>query len=325
MNRYHLVHTTEFRYDGPVSESYNEVRLRPMHDDKQSCLSFRLNTSPSSLGTAYRDAYGNWVHQFNILREHRQLMIEAESVVLVHDAPLPLEIAPKLAEFDARCDEFFEEHYDFMAATGYVPHPPQLAEIVEAAGAASGGTVAGFARAASELIHARFRYVKGATHVHSSIMDSLAHGAGVCQDFAHLLLGVVRMRGLPGRYVSGYLVPPSVEGHGAKQQEVIGGHASHAWAEVFAAEAGWLAFDPTLNKPVGLCHVRVAYGRDYGDVAPVRGVYKGLAGQRLSVDVRVRPALDDEGHEQLAKAASNPAETPSFLDRPQQPAQQQQQ
>jgi transglutaminase-like putative cysteine protease len=325
LNRYHLVHTTEFRYDGPVSESYNEVRLRPMHDDKQSCLSFRLNTSPSSQGTSYRDANSNWVHQFNILREHRQLMIEAESVVLVHEAPAqsaPSLDETKLSQFDARCDEFFEEYYDFMAATSYVPHPPQLSEIVEAAGAASEGTVAGFARAASDLIHQRFRYVKGATHVHSSIMDSLAHGAGVCQDFAHLLLGVVRMRGLPGRYVSGYLVPPSAEGSTSKQEEVIGGHASHAWAEVFSAENGWLAFDPTLGNPVGLRHVRVAYGRDYGDVAPVRGVYKGLAGQRLSVDVRVRPALDEEGHEQLAKAASNPEETPSFLDRPQQPAQQ---
>ena len=86
MNRYRLVHTTEFLYDGPVSESYNEVRLRPIHDEKQSCLSFRLTTTPSSRGTAYRDAYGNWVHQFNVLAEHRRLKVEAESVVLAHDA-----------------------------------------------------------------------------------------------------------------------------------------------------------------------------------------------------------------------------------------------
>ena len=86
MNRYHLVHTTEFLYDGPVSESYNEVRLRPIHDEKQSCLSFRLTTVPSSRGTSYRDAYGNWVHQFNVLPEHHRLKVEAESVVLAHDA-----------------------------------------------------------------------------------------------------------------------------------------------------------------------------------------------------------------------------------------------
>src|SRR5271156_1722867 len=85
MNRYHLVHTTEFIYDGAVSESYNEVRLRPLHDEKQSCLSFRLTTAPGSRGTAYRDAYGNWVHQFNVLSEHHRLRVEAESVVLAHE------------------------------------------------------------------------------------------------------------------------------------------------------------------------------------------------------------------------------------------------
>ena len=165
----------------------------------------------------------------------------------------------------------------------------------------------GFAQAASDLIHERFDYVKGATHVHSSIEDSLSIGAGVCQDFAHLLLGVVRMRGLPARYVSGYLVPGGENGAGSKQEEVIGGQASHAWAEVLIPEQGWTGFDPTLGKPVGLRHVRIAYGRDYGDVAPVRGVYKGRAGQRLSVDVCVRPALDDAGHEQLAEKTAGSA------------------
>lgn len=87
MNRYSLMHTTEFVYDGPVSESYNEVRLRPLHDEKQSCLSFRLTTTPGSRGTAYRDSHGNWVHQFNVLAEHRHLKVEAESVVLAHESP----------------------------------------------------------------------------------------------------------------------------------------------------------------------------------------------------------------------------------------------
>jgi transglutaminase-like putative cysteine protease len=145
--------------------------------------------------------------------------------------------------------------------------------------------------------------MKGATHVNSSVRDSLALRAGVCQDFAHLLLGVVRMRGLPARYVSGYIVSGSA-GPGAKQEEVIGGQASHAWAEVFLPGSGWIGFDPTLGKPIELRHIRVAYGRDYGDVPPVRGVYKGRAGQSLSVDVRFRPALDETGHEQIAEPRS---------------------
>jgi transglutaminase-like putative cysteine protease len=325
MNRYRLVHTTDFVYDGPVSESYNEVRLRPLHDERQSCLSFRLTTNPVSRGTAYRDVYGNWVHQFNVLAEHRRLRVEAESVVLAHEAPDAPADPTTLAEFDLHSHQLDEEHFDFMAATGYVPHLAHLREIIEAAEKSCDGTVTGFAQTASDLIHERFRYVKGATHVHSSIEDSLSLGAGVCQDFAHLLLGVVRMRGIPGRYVSGYLVPGSTAAPEAKQEDVIGGQASHAWAEVLIPNSGWTGFDPTLGNPVGLRHVRIAYGRDYGDVAPVRGVYKGHAGQSLSVDVRVRPAIDDSGCEQLSKITAGAVAAPSALERPQQPAQQQQQ
>jgi len=324
MNRYHLLHATEFRYDGPVSESYNEVRLRPIHDEMQSCLSFRLITKPASRGTSYRDAFGNWVHQFNILPEHQFLKIEAESVVLAHDAPAPPADCMRLSELDSHREELEEEYLDFIAQSGYVPHVAKLDELIATASQSCDGFVPGFVQAASDLIHLRFEYVKGATHVNSSIEDSLAVGAGVCQDFAHLLLGVVRRRGLPARYVSGYLVPESAASPDAKLQEVIGGYASHAWAEVYLPGSGWTGFDPTLGKPLGLQHVRVAYGRDYGDVAPVRGVYKGHAGQRLSVDVRVLPALDDDGREQLNENKAASAEPHVIAERAQQPAQQQQ-
>ncbi len=324
MNRYHLVHATEFRYDGPVSESYNEVRLRPMHDDTQSCLSFRLITDPVSRGTSYRDSFGNWVHQFNILPEHRHLKIEAESVVLAHGSPVLPTGGMKLSELEDRRAELEEEFLDFIIPTGYVPHVPELDELITAAELASDGSVSGFVKEASSLIHEKFKYVKGATHVNSSIQDSLSVGAGVCQDFAHLLLGVVRKRGLPARYVSGYLVPESAAAPDAKLQEVIGGSASHAWAEVYLPGSGWIGLDPTLGMALGLQHVRIAYGRDYGDVAPVRGVYKGHAGQRLSVDVSLRPAVDDDGREQLTENKIVEPEPPPIVERTQQPAQQQQ-
>jgi uncharacterized circularly permuted ATP-grasp superfamily protein len=189
--------------------------------------------------------------------------------------------------------------------------------MVEAARQSCNGTISGFVQAASLLIHERFMYVKGATHVNSSIKDLLSVGAGVCQDFAHLLLGMVRKHGLPGRYVSGYMVPESAASPDAKLQEVIGGYASHAWAEVYLPDSGWIGLDPTLGKPLGLQHVRIAYGRDYGDVAPVRGVYKGHAGQRLSVDVQVRPALDGDGYEQLSENTAAPADSPIILERAQ--------
>jgi transglutaminase-like putative cysteine protease len=324
MNRYHLVHVTQFHYDGPVSESYNEVRLRPIHDDAQSCLSFRLTTKPGARVSAHRDPFANWVHHFNVLGEHRQLTVEAESVVLAHNGAPPAPSAFTLAELDAQCGNLFEDFFDFVAPTAYVPRLPGLLELVRAAEEGSGGTAAGFAARASDLIHERFSYVKGATHVNSSIADSFSLGAGVCQDFAHLLLGVLRSRGLPARYVSGYLVPDNTDEAGASVEEVIGGQASHAWAEVYLPGAGWMGLDPTLGQPVASRHVRLAYGRDYGDVAPVRGVYKGHAGQRLSVDVRVRPDLDDDGREQLRETSATPSAAP-LEERPQQPNQQQQQ
>jgi transglutaminase-like putative cysteine protease len=322
MNRFHLVHVTEFVYDGPVSESYNEVRLRPIHDETQSCLSFRLTTAPASPAFSYRDALGNWVHQVNVLPVHSRLRVQAESVVLAHSAPSANSFM-LLSELEGKKDELNEEFYDMLAASNYIPHLRELDPLMDETEAACDSTVAGFAQTASDLIHQRFQYVKGATHVNSSIADSLQLGAGVCQDFAHLLLGVLRKRGIPARYVSGYLVPKNEENPDAKLEEVIGGQASHAWAEAYVPDSGWMPLDPTLGKPVGMRHVRIAYGRDYADVAPVRGVYKGHAGQRLSVDVSVRPALDDDGIETLSETAAVPAEPEPVEPRAQQSGQQQ--
>jgi transglutaminase-like putative cysteine protease len=321
MNRYRLVHATDFRYDGTISESYNEVRLRPMHDDHQSCLSFRLTTEPPAKPSAEVDYFGNWVHRFNVLLEHRHLRVEADSVVLVHEPrPLPAN-SIALAELDAIADEM-DEHYELLSATDYVRHDSAVGRLVMEAERASDGSTCGFASAAASLVHGTFRYEKGATHVYSRVHDVIDARAGVCQDFAHVLLAILRMRGLPARYVSGYLVPRRTAEPGASVEEVIGGQASHAWTEVFLPGHGWFGLDPTLGARVGLQHVRVAYGRDYGDVAPVRGVYKGHAGQQLSVDVRVRPALDDEGIEHLEETAAAPAEV--FPEAPPQQQQQQQ-
>jgi transglutaminase-like putative cysteine protease len=324
MNRYHLVHITEFHYDGPVSESYNEVRLRPLTDEKQSCLSFRLTTKPAAQARSYQDVFGNWVYTFNVLKEHRHLKIETDSVVLRMDAPEP-EAEATLAQVDAAREELHDEFYDYLVDSQYVPQLAALDELVAAAESKSDGTVLGFAEAASRLIHERFQYVRGATHVQSSIVDALREGAGVCQDFAHLLLGAARKRGVPARYVSGYLVAERTNNPSFAVEEVIGGQASHAWAEVYIPHCGWMALDPTLGNAVGARHVRIAYGRDYGDVAPVRGLYNGHAGQRLSVDVQLRPNVDGEGHEQVNRSAACPEEEAIVEVRPSQPLQQQQQ
>lgn len=325
LNRYKLHHVTLFSYDGPVSESYNELRLRPRHDDRQTCVSFRITTEPHSKAAAHLDYFGNWVHQFHILPEHRKLRVESESVILVHP-PAPAD-GPKvkLTELDEMRDSLEEEHFDWLSATRYCPRLEALNELIREAEGLSDGTVHGFSESASTLIHEQFKYQPGATHVNSSVEDSLANRAGVCQDFAHLLLSLLRMRGIPARYVSGYLIPRATLDAQAAMERVIGGQASHAWVQAFIPEMGWIGLDPTAGNFAEDRHVYIAWGRDYGDVPPVRGVYKGHAGQNLSVDVLVRPALDDEGAELLQETAAVPPPHPPEEGPPPQQQQQQQQ
>src|SRR5262249_44724193 len=257
---------------------------------------------------------GNWVHRFNVMPKHRRLRVEAESVVMTQQPGVPAGSSETLAAVERQRPALLDEHYDFLVPSPYVPVPDRLAPPPPAPEEASGGTAGGFARAAAVLVHDNFRYATGSTHVRSSVRDVLAAGAGVCQDFAHLLIALARARGLPARYVSGYLIPEAA-GEGSNGiEQVVGGRASHAWADVFLPGPGWFGLDPPLGTPTSGRHVRVACGRDYGDVVPVRGVYRGQAGQRLSVNVLVRPAVDDDGCEHLSESVE-PAPTESSSER----------
>lgn len=141
MNRYRLFHITEFQYDGAVSESYNEVRLRPLQDEMQSCLSFRLTTEPSSSPSSYLDFFGNWVHQFNILRNHRSLKVETECVVLVHAPKPPNPDGMPLSELAAMQDQLANEFYDLLAPSVFIPHTRELSALAEIAEHESRNTV----------------------------------------------------------------------------------------------------------------------------------------------------------------------------------------
>jgi transglutaminase-like putative cysteine protease len=327
LNRYKLAHVTLFSYDGSVSESYNELRLRPRHDESQSCLSFRLTTTPFSKPTSYLDYFNNWVHHVHILPDHRELRVESEAIVLVHPPPYHIREAP-LAELDQRQESLQDEFFDWMSTSDYCPRLAELDPLVKEAEARCDGTVRSFMTSAENLVHERFKYQKGATHVHSSIRDCLETGAGVCQDFSHLLIALLRQRGIPARYVSGYLVPKHANHSGegapiAVTENVIGGQATHAWVQAHVPDFGWLGLDPTIGHFAEDRHIVIARGRDYGDVPPVRGVYKGHAGQSLSVDVLVRPALDHEGAELLMESAAAPPTRPSAGEMEQQQQQQQ--
>jgi transglutaminase-like putative cysteine protease len=318
VNRYKLVHVTQFAYDGPVSESYNELRLRPRHDESQSCLSFRITTRPEAKAIGHQDFYGNWVHLFHILPEHRYLRVESEAVILVHPQGAPPRSGVTMAELAPMRDSFLDEYFDWITPSQYCPFSQAVRGLAKDAEALSDGTAYGFAEAAAAFVHREFRYQKGATHVHSLIEDSIATRSGVCQDFSHLLLAMLRIQGIPARYVSGYLVPRQTADERGAMERVVGGLASHAWLQALIPGTGWIGLDPTVGEFVEEQHIRIAYGRDYGDVPPVRGVYKGHAGQNLSVDVLVRPGLDDEGVEILQETAAAPPPDPEEKTRYQQ-------
>ncbi len=281
--RYRIAHRTAYTYAEPVHESFNEVRLRPVSDTAQNCLDFNLAIDPPATVIAFRDYYGNVVHDFGVPYLHDHLTIEATCDVVTFagdDEPLAGprgtddDRSPPLAALTA--DPLLaDEHAEFLTPSDYVQLEPASGDLTRALLATDpAATAYGFFRRAGASIRERFEYRVGVTTVRSTVADLIAGGSGVCQDFAHLLIAVCRHAGLPARYVSGYLgdVPLS--------------SASHAWAEAFVPPYGWVGLDATLGAPCTGRHVKVAVGRDYADVSVVRGTYRGGAEARLEVTVR---------------------------------------
>jgi transglutaminase-like putative cysteine protease len=257
-------HTTEFGYDGPIAEAYTELRLRPLEGGGQHCSSFRLTTQPPGLRVReYRDYFGNGVHHFDVLESHDRLAVTAVSEVMTPRAFLGVRQAPTPLEL-----------HDYLCPTEFAPFSESVSEFAAQHAGEAAGTVR--AQALMAAIHGKLVYDPSATDVQTRADEVLALGRGVCQDFTHLLLAACRSIGIPARYVSGYLYDRKLEGDNA---------ASHAWVDVWDEERGWLALDPTHDRGQTESYVRVAVGRDYADVPPTRGVYKGKAAETLAVRV----------------------------------------
>jgi len=257
-------HTTEFAYDGAIAEAYTELRLRPLEGGGQHCASFRLATEPFGLRVReYHDHFGNDVHHFDVLESHDRLSVTAVSTVMTpetfisgRDVPTPLEL------------------HDYLSPTGYVPFSESVRAFAARHATTPGGPLR--ARELMEAVRSELTYEPGATDVQTRADEVLALGRGVCQYFAHVLLATCRSAGIPARYVSGYLYDPTLLGDNA---------ASHAWVDAWDAATGWVALDPTHGREQTEAYVRVAVGRDYADVPPTRGVFKGNAAETLSVRV----------------------------------------
>jgi transglutaminase-like putative cysteine protease len=284
---YTIDHRTTYHYTDRVSQSYSVVHLQPRSDPGQYCMRFELHIEPKVKVYSFADRFGNDVQHFSILPDHRGLTVHASSHVVTardHEPAVPAGVTAKELERDPRVPTL----YDFLVPSPHVAITEAVAALAADIGDEHEADLAAWFLRAGSYFKQNFSYDKRATTVQTTVDEAIASRSGVCQDFAHVLLALCRMRGLPARYVSGYIFSGTraTDASGAGQR-VLGADASHAWVEAYLPPFGWIGFDPTNDKLVNDEFVKVAVGTDYRDVSPVRGIYKGYSQSMMSVNVAV--------------------------------------
>jgi transglutaminase-like putative cysteine protease len=275
---YTIDHETAYSYSQRVRESYTVCHLQPMSDITQYCTGFDLRIEPHAQIFFYRDRFGNEAQHFSYLPNHDALKISARSSVVTARPSIP-EPPGSVHREALAMDSLLPELYDYLHESAYTTFGPALREFAAWLGE-PGDDLAHYFIRAGEAIHELFRYDRDATGVHTMVDEAVELRSGVCQDFAHLLVALARLYGIPARYVSGYI-------HTRSGDDVLGAEASHAWCEAYLPPYGWVGYDPTNARLINDEFVKIAVGRDYRDVSPVRGVYKGASQGLLSVNVAV--------------------------------------
>ncbi len=313
---YSIRHVTRFIYTPPVTESVTEVRMQPRAEGLQRCLKFELRTQPRARVLGYRDHMGNIVHHFDIPGKHAQLKITAESTVEIASPPsLPDYLSAGAWE---ALDEITQtgEHWDYLTPSGYALNTDLLADLARELKVERRGDPLSLLREINAAIYDSFDYAPQTTTVDSPIDDAMRARKGVCQDFAHIMIALARRLRIPCRYVSGYLFHES-SAHDRSESD-----ATHAWVEAYLPEIGWVGFDPTNNLIAGERHIRTAIGRDYADVPPTKGVFKGISQSELSVGVQVSPTEAPPPEEEMLPMTTWIAPAPVEDDQQQQQQQQ---
>jgi transglutaminase-like putative cysteine protease len=306
--RAHILHTTDYRYPLDARDSFNELRLQPADDDRQTVLEFKLeveayavavnrpgNDTPSRNARLVRlpdvtlerhlDYFGTQVQHVHVRERHRHLRVQTRSVVITQPTPQPGRVeAVSLIGFTRR-------QYEFMATSKRVPLETDWTQLLGWRPLEPDTDLVAYLDGLTAHLNARFTYAPGTTSVNTPLGTFVQSGLGVCQDYVHAMLGVCRRVGIPARYVSGYLYAG---------QDFVGAEATHAWLECFVPGAGWLGFDPTNNVRVGESHIKIGHGRDYDDVPPIKGYRTGGGAESLGVEVQVdveepvgTPQMDD--------------------------------
>lgn len=269
-------HVTGFSYDGAADSSYNEVRMTPLSLERQRVAASSLSVTPYAVQSTYRDYFGTIVTTFDLHDSHRQLEVVAEATVETLAEPEPT----RLVDLDAlRAYPLNDQFVEYLAPTARTVMGRGVLEQFRDV-TARFGDVRSVVDAAMGAVSDRMQYVRGATLVSSTAQEAWDEAKGVCQDLTHVTIALLRSVGVPARYVSGYL---HSDPDAAVGETILG--ESHAWVEYYAGE--WRGVDPTNGGDVGLRHVTVAKGREYGDVPPLKGIYSGDTSSALGVVVEV--------------------------------------
>ena len=265
-----------------------EVRMQPRTDRQQRCLNFQLEVWPHAQILMASDCMQNTIHYFDIPRHHSELLLRAETLVMVQEAaPLPDGLDSTewtgLGEVTAT-----GQHWDWLSPSHFARSTPLLSDFAEEIGFSRDQDPLSALIQLNFRIHAALEYTPLSTAVDSPIDIALQNRRGVCQDYTHIMIALLRKADIPARYISGYIFQEPE----SKEEKDISG-ASHAWVEAFLPATGWIGLDPTNNTHVNDTHIRIAVGRDYADVPPTRGTYKGGSSSELTVGVHISEAEDE--------------------------------
>lgn len=326
--RLDIAYRLHFTYAEPVSESQNEIRVRPRDDLRQRVLSYRLTTTPATRVLQMRDYFGTTVDHLGIRGSHDDLLVLAEASV----ETTPTDGAPAPVSCERLGDQqFVNQHVEYLAPSQHVQWGELVDEVASWAVRSAADDVCERVLAVAQAVPTVLTYERGSTSIGVTLEELIDGGRGVCQDFAHLAVGMLRCIGIPARYVSGYLFAldetrPDHDADGDPDSAAISVQ-THAWIEAAVPGYGWHALDPTNGGLVGERHVVIGYGRDYNDVPPVRGVFNGAADAKVDAEVIIaQPTapvsmVTEPIRRQARVAVSPPADAPAQ----QQAAQQQQQ
>jgi len=272
-----IVHVTKYEYSWPIKESINEIRLFPHDFENQDVLQFQLkiNTNPNIEISS--DYYGNRMGNFNTLDAHKELILESNMLVRVHHTlKIPEIETTTVADLSKEMEKSIL--LQRLCYPEIIKNQNKIDKILSKIMQPNKSIVT-IAQECNEYIFKNFIYTKGITTIYTTLDEILEIKKGVCQDFAHLLLQLLRTAGIPSRYVSGYICP--------NENDYRGEGATHAWVEIFTPNQGWLGLDPTNNIWTMANHVKLSVGRNFNDCTLVKGTFKGVSRQTLSVSVSI--------------------------------------